>query len=258
MCRLTAYASRVPADAGPFLASLAWFCEHGNLVAGWEKHAGGNHPDGWGAAWREEGEIRCARSGKPAASDPLLPELRVRTDRFIGHVRFASNMETVGDENSHPFLLSGIALAHNGTFYGRIGEEGSRRRVSDTLVFLEFLSERWKEQTFEGLEKILGEILSDMDLVGNYSSANLLIAAGEGLFALRRFCKNPDYYTLFVSEKEGIRAASSQPLDNAEWNGNEGWRLLEDGELFNLTTGESRFLPKKVFTRSSSGQLSTI
>lgn len=243
MCRLIAYASRVPADAGPFLARLAWFCEHGNLVAGWEKHEGGNHPDGWGAAWREAGEIRCVRSGKPAALDPLLPELRVRTDRFIGHVRFASNPETIGAENSHPFLLSGIALAHNGTFRGKIGEEGSRRRVSDTLVFLELLSERLKEQTLEGLGKTLGEILSDPDLVGNYSSANLLIAAGEGLFALRKFSRHPQYYTLFVSEKEGIRVVSSQPFDNAGWNDHEGWRLLEDGELLNLTTGESCFLP---------------
>ena len=242
MCRLIAYASRVPVNADPFLARLAWFCEHGNLVDGWEKREGGNHPDGWGAAWREDDEIRCVRSGKPAASDPLLPELRVWTDRFIGHVRLASNPETVGAENSHPFLLSGIALAHNGTFCGKIGEEGRQRRVSDTRVFLELLSERWKEQTFGELRKTLCGILSDPDLVGNYSSANLLIAAGEGLFALRRFRRHPEYYTLFVSEKEGIRVASSQRLDDAGWSGSGGWRLLGDGELFNLTTGESSFL----------------
>jgi len=248
MCRLIAYASRAPVNAAPFLARLAWFCEHGNLIAGQEKSKGGNHPHGWGAAWREEDEIRCARSGKPAASDPFLSELRIRTDRFIGHVRLASNMETVGAENSHPFLLSGIALAHNGTFYGKIGEEGKQRRVSDTLVFLELLSERWKEKTLEGLGKTIDEILSDTDLVGDYSSANLLIAAGEGLFALRKFTKTERerYYTLLVSEKEGIRVASSQPFDNANWNNSEGWKLLENGELFDLTTGESRLLlPKK-------------
>jgi len=243
MCRLIAYASRVPVSADPFLARLAWFCEHGDLVEGWEKHEGGNHPDGWGAAWREKDEIRCVRSGKPAASDPLLPELRVQTDRFIGHVLFASNMETLRAENSHPFFLSGIALAHNGTFSGKIGGEGKQRRVSDTLVFLELLSERWKEQTFERLGETLGGILSDPDLVGDYSSANMLIATREELFVLRRFNRHPEYYTLFVSEKDGIRVASSQKLGNAGWSENEGWRLLEDGELLNLTTGESRFLP---------------
>jgi predicted glutamine amidotransferase len=211
-------------------------------VVGWEKHKGGNHPDGWGAAWREKNEIRCARSGNPASKDPLLPKLRIRTNRFIGHVRYSSTPETIGTGNSHPFLLSGIALAHNGTFYGKIGDEGNRRRVSDTLVFLELLSKRWQNRSFEGLWQTLNEILSDQELVGNYSSANLLIAAEEKLFALRRFRRHPKYYTLFVSEKANIRVASSQPLENIGWSGAENWRLLEDGELFDLVTGESRFL----------------
>lgn len=235
MCRMIAYASPEPVDASPYLGHLARFCERGNLVAGWEKHAGGNHPDGWGIAYRKGDEIRCVRSGKPAASDPLLTELRVRTDRFIGHVRFASNPETVDAGNSHPFLASGIALAHNGTFRGRIGEEGDARRVSDTLVFLELLSERWKERTLPELAGTLQEMLSDRSLVGEYSAANLLIASEDRLFAFRRYRRHPEYYTLYLAERDGCRIASSQPLDDAE-----GWRLLDDGELIDLASGESR------------------
>ena len=59
--------------------------------------------------------------------------------------------------NSHPFLLSGIALAHNGTFHGKIGKEGDERRVSDTLVFLELLSERWKDRTSRCWRRSSGE-----------------------------------------------------------------------------------------------------
>ena len=235
MCRMIAYASLEPVDASPYLGHLARFCERGNLVAGWEKHAGGNHPDGWGIAWRRGDEIRCVRSGKPAASDPLLRELRVRTDRFIGHVRFASNPETVHAGNSHPFLASGIALAHNGTFRGRIGDEGDARGVSDTLVFLELLAERWKERTLPGLAETLREMLSDRELVGEYSAANLLIASGDRLFAFRRFRRHPEYYTLYLKESDGCRIASSQPLDDGD-----GWRLLDDGELVDLASGESR------------------
>jgi predicted glutamine amidotransferase len=237
MCRMIAYASDRPLDAAPYLGHLARFCERGNLVAGWEKHPGGNHPDGWGVAWREGGEIRRVRSGKPAASDPLLGELRLRTDRFIGHVRFASNTGTVREGNSHPFLVSGIALAHNGTFRGKIGEEADARRVSDTLVFLEILSERWEERTLPGLEKTLRETLSDAALVGEYSAANLLVASGDALFALRRFRRNPDYYTLYLAERDGCRIASSQPLDDGN-----GWRLLADGELVDLVSGDSRII----------------
>lgn len=234
MCRMIAWASPAPEDASPYLAHLARFCERGNLVAGWEKRPGGNHPDGWGIAWREEDEIRCVRSGKPAATDPLLSELRVRTDRFIGHVRYASDPATVHAGNSHPFLAAGVALAHNGTFRGTIGEEAKARQVSDTLVFLERLAERWKERTLAGLAAVLRGMLSDRTLVGDYSAANLLIAAEDRLFAFRRFRKNPGYYTLYTAERNGTRIVSSQPLDEES-----GWRLLEDGELLDLVTGAS-------------------
>ncbi|MEW6720350.1 MAG: class II glutamine amidotransferase [Thermodesulfobacteriota bacterium] len=237
MCRMIAFASAATRDAATCLERLARFCERGNLVAGWEKHPGGNHPDGWGAAWRQDGELRGVRSGMPAASDRMLSELRVRTDRFIGHVRYASNPETVQAENSHPFLAAGIALAHNGTFYGKIGEEADGRRVSDSLVFLELLARRWKERTLEGLADVLEEMLSDRELVGDYSAANLLVAAGERLFAFRKHRRNPEYYTLYLSEPEGCRVVASQPPDEGT-----GWSSLKDGELIDLVDGRRRLV----------------
>jgi len=232
---MVAFASAEPMDVSPFLAHLARFCESGNLVARWEKHPGGNHPDGWGIAYRQGDEIRTVKSGNPAVADPLLGQVRAQTDRFIGHVRFASNPETVNAENSHPFAWKGIALAHNGTFYGRIGEEGDARKVSDTLVFLELLAERWGERTLPGLSATLRGMLSDRGLVGEYSAANLLIASGERLFALRRFRRDGDYYTLFVRGGSEAAAVASQPLDERP-----GWRLMEDGELLELSLPEPR------------------
>jgi predicted glutamine amidotransferase len=169
------------------------------------------------------------KSGRPAAADPLLSQVRVRTDRFIGHVRFASNPETVNAVNSHPFLMMGLALAHNGTFYGKIGEEGDDRKVSDTLVFLELLAQRWKERTLPALSAGLREMLSDRELVGEYSAANLLIASADRLFAFRRYRRDGEYYTLCLREGNGMVVAASQPLD-----GVSGWRPMEDGELAEL------------------------
>ena len=223
---MIAFASASLQDVAPYLGHLARLCESGNLVDRWKKHPGGNHPDGWGIAYRQEDEIRTIRSGMPAASDPLLGQLQVRTDRFVGHVRFASNPETVRAENSHPFAWKGIALAHNGTFYGKIGEEGDARKVSDTLVFLELLSERWKERTLPGLSVALRDMLSDAELVGKYSAANLLIATGERLFALRRYRRDDEYYTLYARAGKKTTIVASQPLD-----GGPGWRLMENGEL---------------------------
>jgi predicted glutamine amidotransferase len=233
---MVAFASAEPRDVVPYLASLARFCESGNLVAGWERRPGGNHPDGWGVAWRAGDEIRMVKSGNPAASDPLLFGMHAETDRFIGHVRYASNPETVCAANSHPFQALGVTLAHNGTFYGKIGAEGDARKVSDTVVFLERLEDRWVERTLAGLSEALQGILTDRELVGDYSAANLLIAAGNELFAFRRYQRNGEYYTMYLNSGEGITVVASEPLD-----ADPGWRLLADGELVELSRGAPRF-----------------
>ena len=232
---MVAFSSAEPRDIGPYLASLALFCASGNLVEGWEKRPGGNHPNGWGVAWRAGDEIRMVKSGNPAASDPLLSDVRACTDRFIGHVRYASDPGTVCVANSHPFQALGVTLAHNGTFYGKIGAEGDARHVSDSVVFLEILADRWTERTLPGLSEALRGILSDRELVGEYSASNLLIAVGNRLFAFRRDQRDGEYYTLYLKSREGLTVVASQPLD-----GSDGWRLLADGELVELSPSAPR------------------
>jgi predicted glutamine amidotransferase len=232
---MVGFASVEPRDVATYLVSLARFCESGNLVTGWERRPGGNHPDGWGVAWRAGDEIRMVKGGNPASADPLLFGMRAVTDRFIGHVRYASNPETVCAANSHPFQALGVTLAHNGTFYGKIGAEGDARKVSDTVVFLELLEDRWEERTLAGLSETLRGILSDRELVGEYSAANLLIATGDELFAFRRFRRNGDYYTLYLKSLEGLAVVASEPLDEGP-----GWRLLDDGELVEFSQGPPR------------------
>jgi predicted glutamine amidotransferase len=235
MCRMIAFASAEARDVAPYVASLARFCSSGSLVAAWERRPGGNHPDGWGVAWRAGDEIRMVKSGNPAASDPLLSDVRAVTDRFVGHVRFASDPKTVCAANSHPFQALGVTLAHNGTFYGKVGAEADARKVSDTVVFLELLADRWVERTPAGLSETLRGILSDRELVGDYSAANLLIATGNELFAFRRYQRNGEYYTLYLKSGDGLAVAASEPPD-----ADPGWRLLANGELVELSQGASR------------------
>jgi glutamine amidotransferase len=228
MCRMIAFASAGPVDGTPYLARLAEFSRRGKLVDGWERRPGGNHPDGWGIAYLQENELRVLRSGLPACVDPLLGETRVLTDRFIGHVRYASNTATVNAANAHPFLALGAALAHNGTFRGKIGEEASRG-ISDTLVVLECLADRWRERTLLPLREALSEMLGDPGLVGDYSAANLLIASGDALFALRKYRRKESYYTLFLRATPGRVEAASEPLDDAP-----GWEPMGNGLLVEL------------------------
>ncbi len=237
MCRMIAFASAEPRDVAPFLARLAAFARSGNLVDGWERRPEGNHPDGWGVAYRKGGSMSVVRSGKPAGSDPLLGQVAAKTTRFIGHVRYASNPETVNPGNAHPFLCGEIVLAQNGTFKGGIGREADARKASDTLVFAEILAAAWRDRTLEGLREVLSRLLRDGELVGDYSAANLLIAADGGLFAVRKFRRNPDYYTLYLHSGDGLAVVASEPLDDRP-----GWRLLADGELVALPGPAPRFL----------------
>lgn len=234
---MIAFASARSRDVAPYLSQLAAYSRSGNLVPGWERRPEGNHPDGWGVAFRKGGHVTVVRSEKPAGADPLLGTVAAETTRFIGHVRYASNPETVNAANSHPFHCGGIVLAQNGTFKGRIGREADARKASDTLVFAEVLSAEWRDRTFDGLRETLSRLLDDAGLVGDYSAANLLIAADDSLFALRRFRKDPDYYTLYLHSEDGLAVVASEPF-----GGLPGWRLLSDGELVALAGPAPRSL----------------
>ncbi len=244
MCRMLAFASLEPLDIAPFLSHLERLSAHGNLVDRWEKRPGGNHPDGWGIAFREKGKTHLLRGGEPASTDPALRGIRGSTDRFVGHVRYASDTGTVNAANAHPFLGREIALAHNGTFKGRIGQEAERRKVSDTLVFLDYLADCWKEKTLAGLCEALSTLLGDEKLVGAYSAANMLIAHGEALFSLRNYRKDEDYYTLFLLAEPGLVIVASEPLDASP-----RWRPLANGELVELCLPK----PRSLFLASAAG-----
>ena len=237
MCRMIAFAASGPVDTAPYLAQLARFSRSGNLVARWEERPAGRHPDGWGAASRGGKEMAVVRSGMPAHADPSLRSAATRTDRFIGHVRYASNAATVNAGNAHPFLVGGVAVAHNGTFKGRIGKSAEERKVSDTLVFAEILASAWEERSHPGLADVLSRLLADRELVGEYSAANLLVGCPKCLYALRRFRKDEEYYTLYLRASGDLAVVASEPLDDGP-----GWRLLENGELVDLTVPGTRSL----------------
>lgn len=232
---MLAFASERPVDLAPSLAHLVRFSLQGTLVERWERRPGGNHPDGWGVAYRREGETVRIRGGPPAAEDPRIREIADASDRFLGHVRYASETGPVNEENAHPFVVDGVALGHNGTFRGRIGDEAGSRQVSDTLVFLEHLAATWKDRTLPGLAEALSGLLSDGSLVGSYSAANLLILAGDSIFALRKYRKDRDYYTLYLRAEGGAATVASEPLP-----GTAGWRPMENGELVELSLPEPR------------------
>ena len=77
------------------------------------------------------------------------------------------------------------------------------------------------------------------DVTKSYSSVCLLIAHSSGLFALRQFSKEPDYYTLYAApitpnaerNESGGWLISSEPTSGESKPDGENWTLMERGVL---------------------------
>jgi len=208
---MIAYASSKPKVFDPYLNDLAVLAESG-------------HRDGWGIAYSNEGKIKVIRRVKAAHVDPVLRSTHGEAERFIGHVRWSTNWQSINAASAHPFMVRGVILAHNGCFGGWVSTESHRRRVSDSLVFLEALVEKMKENTPEALRDALMEIMADERLVGN-PGANLLIMFGGKVYAYR--CGN-GYSTLYIKNEPGLSVVSSVPLDDGEW------KLMDAGKFIEL------------------------
>lgn len=84
------------------------------------------HEDGWGSAWLgAHGEVRSYRTTLPPFEDaqfePIL-DAEPSTARLV-HLRWATARLAVTQENTHPFVADGLALAHNGSITPRSGLE---------------------------------------------------------------------------------------------------------------------------------------
>ena len=107
-------------------------------------------------------------------------------------------------------MIACVALA--GWLAAQIGGVGAELRLSALA---------------EALKCLLEQVALEGDAVRSYSAINLLIAAPEGLYALRQFSHNPEYYTLSARPLEsGGWVVASEPTDSEP-----GWEALTPGEL---------------------------
>ena len=75
------------------------------------------HSDGWGAAWAgQDHRVATYRNDVEADSDPRYREFveAEHSHAFAVHLRLASPNLAVSPRNSHPFVINGIAMMHNG------------------------------------------------------------------------------------------------------------------------------------------------
>ena len=215
------------------------------------------HEDSWGVGWFDStGQVSLLRqvgSASGSAYFVFASEAASKSaEVFLGHLRKAS-CGAITSENAHPVRLDpkegaggdSLLLIHNGTLRGTLlhwlraeGAKAGRSEASsdsDTVALAGWLAaqiggvgaELRLSALAEALKCLLEQVALEGDAVRSYSAINLLIAAPEGLYALRQFSHNPEYYTLSARPLEsGGWVVASEPTDSEP-----GWEALTPGEL---------------------------
>jgi len=215
-------------------------------------------PDGTGLGWYEADTYpERLRDPEPAWRDPSFSRdaKEVRSRTFIAHVRLASvGGRTV--ENTHPFLMQGRMLAHNGHI-GGLHELEARLGPARELVRGETDSERFFALVTAEADR-LGDLEEGLVSAARWVAENLplyalnvILVTATDLWALRY----PDTHELWVLEREprhgrhldatsaaGTVRVRSQDLArlpsvivaSEPMTESRSWTLMEPGELLHV------------------------
>ncbi len=165
------------------------------------------HRDGWGIVSFMSGSPRyVGRSPRPMHLDPSfdsavhdLAKLEA-PNMLIAHARAASKGSATM-ENTHPFIVGGVVLAHNGTVYDIEPPRGSvPKGESDSEVLAMLLAERYSEDRdlWRAVRSLIREDIAPRRL----TAAVLLASDGRELIGYRDFAKQDrsSYYDLRIAE----------------------------------------------------------
>ena len=172
------------------------------------KEAG--HRDGWGIVAFNDGtpeyvgrstEWACQDPGFESALDQVM--ITKPPSILIAHTRAAS---TGGAklENTHPFIVDGIALAHNGTINGFAPSTKRARKVdTDSELLALVLVDRCEEM--DDTKKALKSVIREEVDTHEFSAVVLLVSDGKKLFGYRDYSseKTAAYYDLNVLSQSG-------------------------------------------------------
>ncbi len=206
MCRLLAVKAAEPFEIATYLARFAEVARASTEYQG----------DGWGCAWRRDGEWQLLRSVRP-----IWEECRVdlgTTSFLIAHARSAFDSLGPLIEHTMPFVAGPLAFAFNGELRGvrlqapgRIGAEklfNVVRRVANGDLG-------------HALARAAALVRSRSEYV---RAMNVLLADGERLHVHSFFSEQPDYFTLHARREAGRAVVCSAPLA-----GDGDWRPLANG-----------------------------
>jgi gamma-glutamyl hercynylcysteine S-oxide hydrolase len=150
------------------------------------------HRDGWGMAWQDGQRMQVRKSPLPASDDPAYDELSRRrlSQRAIVHLRWATPGLAVGTENSHPFCINEVAMAHNGAIHPQDRLSEILPAASERLVTGGTDSERYLLHILSRLEAsgdmvtAIGETVASITARFTVNSLNAVLLTPAALYAV--------------------------------------------------------------------------
>ena len=161
------------------------------------------HRDGWGiVSFRHGTPLYVGRSSRPIFNDESFDSarrdvLKIDTPNIlIAHARaLSTGAATI--PNTHPFVMDGIVLCHNGTVKNiRFKPRHPVKGETDTEVLLAKLADRVEESG--DLANSIKDLITEDVRTHEFSAAIMFISDGKRLFAYREFNpgKSAEYYDL--------------------------------------------------------------
>lgn len=215
--------------------------------------------DGTGLVWWRDGDpvpLRYATTRPPWADAnlaALAPRLTGHT--IVGAVRGGTPGVGYGDDHVGPFVLGGLAVAHNGWIGGfreRAAARLLRRLPDDLLAQLPVVNDsrliaalvvahhRAGASLTGAVRLTLAEVAEVVRELGEAATLNLAVADGTQVVASRASVDLPGN-SLYVADHlpswSGAVVIASEPLDGP---GDPSWTAVPDGCLVHLTWSQER------------------
>ncbi len=202
MCRVVGVVFRgsFPSNV---LTDLRYAAEHGRVPG--TKKVG--HPDGWGVVTFDSSRpFYIVRDPSPIFEDPGFPSAEEKLSRLpapgivIAHARHSSR-GSKRLENTHPFIVGKVALAHNGTVNGLEPPVSLEPKGGTDSEILALHLARYYEAEGD-LRSAMRSLVHGTIRGREFTGAIILASDGKILAGFRDYQESPDYYVLRIARLE--------------------------------------------------------
>ena len=232
MCRLLAHVSPAPATTWDLLGEAS--CRE------WQR-LGRLHTDGWGTAWLDGREVRRYRDTTRGLDNPDLTDALGDTPSRarLTHMRLATEGFAKRLQNTHPFRVGDIALAHNGSvtpfapLRSRVTDAELERVGGETDTAVVFALILRKVDVGIPLFDAVSSTVAELRREFPTSALNLLVLSPDELIAVHANQGAPIPHGLF--EESGL--GDDLPAGHVDHYYQLSWRRSEDGSIAVTSSG---------------------